>query len=517
MPTRKKVLVVNVFFDEYRRTSGSPTRIPRAMGHVFLAGVFDRERNDVRVYSEQYSGPLLDPGLLGWPDMLVLTGLTNGFDRMLHLAAYARVLHPGVIVVAGGPAVRALPIRASAFFDYALSGDIESLGDAISDAFGPEYVAGDWFPRFDLAPKSRLLGYVESSRNCNFRCSFCSLTAEGRRFKRYDAGFLERQLVAMQGRHIVLIDNNFFGNDHRAFEERLDLLGEFYRKGRIRSWSALVTGDFFARSEYLARAKAAGCMALFTGVESFDTATLRRSNKRHNQIVPQIEMIRSCLDAGILLEYGIMADPTTRPIAELEAEIDFILNTPEITLPAYFTLAIPLLGTPYFRECLDTRRILPRTRLHDLDGVVVAMKTIDPIEEAIAFARRLPNLAGHRSRVLRHAAGFARRYARRLSPLQLIAAMGNVALVATASSVGSSPMAAFRRRPAQTFLSTTETLDPLYRPFMRLPASFESHFRPTTVTDEDGEPSEDILPDLIAARAAAGVPDAREHRRASRR
>ena len=28
--------------------------------------------------------------LLSWPDMLVLTGLTNGFDRMLHLTAYAR-------------------------------------------------------------------------------------------------------------------------------------------------------------------------------------------------------------------------------------------------------------------------------------------------------------------------------------------------------------------------------------------------------------------------------------------
>ena len=71
---RKRVLVVNVFFDEYRRLNGSPYRAPRGMGHVYLAGVFSRHLCDVRLYSEQYSGVLDDPKLLAWPDMLVMTG-----------------------------------------------------------------------------------------------------------------------------------------------------------------------------------------------------------------------------------------------------------------------------------------------------------------------------------------------------------------------------------------------------------------------------------------------------------
>ena len=78
-----------------------------------------------------------DEGLLGWPDMLVLTGLTNGFDRMLHLTAYARSKNPKVIVVAGGPAVRALPLLSKKVFDYACLGDIEELCEVIADAFGP--------------------------------------------------------------------------------------------------------------------------------------------------------------------------------------------------------------------------------------------------------------------------------------------------------------------------------------------------------------------------------------------
>jgi hypothetical protein len=43
---------------------------------------------------------LEDQSILSGLDMLVLTGLTNSFDRMLHLAAYARTKNPKVIVVA---------------------------------------------------------------------------------------------------------------------------------------------------------------------------------------------------------------------------------------------------------------------------------------------------------------------------------------------------------------------------------------------------------------------------------
>ncbi len=121
---RKRVLIVNVFLDEYRRTTGSPYRIPQAMAPCFLAGAFSAEACDLRLYNEQYSGVLRDADLLAWPDMLVLTGLTSAYDRMLHLTAYARTLNPRVVVVAGGPGVRVMPRRSRRFFDYVCMGDI---------------------------------------------------------------------------------------------------------------------------------------------------------------------------------------------------------------------------------------------------------------------------------------------------------------------------------------------------------------------------------------------------------
>ena len=492
---RKRILIVNAFFDEYRRTGGSPARVPRAMGPVFLAGAFSRERCDVRLYSEQYSGPLHDTRLLAGADMLVLTGLTASFDRMLHLTAYAKVLNPAVVVVAGGPAVRALPNRARRFFDHICLGDIEELASVAAAVLGNAYAAEEMFPRFDLAPAAGILGYVESSRYCNFRCSFCSLTAERTHYQAYDLAYIRRQIEATGKKHLVFLDNNFYGSDREFFLARLGLLRKLRNEGRIRGWSALVTGDFFGRPENLALAREAGCEGLFSGIESFDQRTLRAYNKRQNTLLPQIQQIRGCLEAGIVFTYGIMLDPSSRSLADLRGEIDFILSAPEITLPAYFTLAIPLLGTPYFRDCLERRLMLPSVRLHDMDGLTVVLKPLDSIDEVVAFARDLPNLRGYRMKALLHTARFLRRHYRNLSPLQLTAAGVSAALICT-QSAASSPLRPRINGPRRTFLGPTETRDPLYDPVMRLPSRYAEHFRPTMVTAPDGYLSEDVAADL---------------------
>ncbi|HVY07775.1 MAG TPA: radical SAM protein [Burkholderiales bacterium] len=502
---KKRVLVVNVFLDEYRRTRGSPMRVPRGSGHIYLAGAFNPHTVDVRVYSEQVNGYLHDAALLGWPDMLVLTGLTNGLDRMLHLTAYARTLNPRVVVVAGGPCIRALPNTCRQYFDRICLGDIEELRQVAEETFGAgAAVEGEMFPRYDLAEPSQLLGYVESSRNCNFRCSFCSLTGEKAKYGSYHVDYVRRQIEATGKKVIVFLDNNFYGSGREHFDERIDMLADLRRKGTIKGWSAILTSDFFARPQNLERAKQAGCLSLFCGVESFDAATLRSYNKKQNMITPQIDMIRSCLEAGIMFHYGVMLDPTTRRIHDLEAEIDFILGRPEIPMPAFFTLPIPLLGTPYFRQSVERGSLLPNLRLRELNGVNITQKTLDPTDRAVAFARDLVNLRGRHGRAARHAAGFVRRYARRLSPLQLGAAVGSVALTCL-PSVASSPLNFSKRRQAQTFYAPTESLDDFYRPVMPVRAELQHYFRPTMITDAQGGIAEDIAADYAQQELAVAT------------
>jgi hopanoid C-2 methylase len=161
---------------------------------------------------------------------------------MLHLTAYARTLNNSVIVVAGGPAIRALPRYSELFFDYACTGDIEQLCEVIREAFGSSYLAEEMFPRFDLAYWIDRIGEMESSRNCNFRCSFCTLTGEGGGYRKYGLDAIRRDILAV-GKHrfLFFIDNNFYGNDRAFFLERIDLLRELRQKGQFRDWGALVS------------------------------------------------------------------------------------------------------------------------------------------------------------------------------------------------------------------------------------------------------------------------------------
>ena len=467
------------------------------MAPAYLAGALRPDRWEIRLYNEQASGPLHDPALLGWPDLLVLTGLTCAFDRMLHLTAYARTLNPRVIVAAGGPAVRALPRYARRFFDYPCSGDVEQLSDVVAAAFGPAYAADQLEPRFDLVDWMGRYGYAETSRYCNFRCGFCSLTAEGRAYQKYDLEAIRQHILEIGKRDLIIfVDNNFYGNDRRFFLARMALLKEMKERRQIGGWCALVTNDFFARDENLRLAREAGCYGLFSGVESFDEQSLRTFDKRQNLQHPQIDLIRKCLESGITFSYGLIFDVTTRRVAEMQREIDFVLGTPEITLPNYITLAIPLLGTPYFHDCVSRGLLLPDTRLRDLDTLTVALRPLDPIHDVAAFVRGLPGLGGRRARILRHSAGFYRRYRRHLNAYQMHIAWAG-AFMLLAPYLRTRERVAARRRAAQrTHISTTETLDPLYTPALPVAARYASYFEPTMVTDGDGRIADALAEDL---------------------
>jgi hypothetical protein len=494
--TRKRVLIVNCYFDDSRRPLRRTSKIPQAMGPVYLAGAFSPALCEVRVYTELYSGPLEDEALLAWPDMLVLTGLTNCFDRMLHLTAYARTKNPRVIVVAGGPSVRALPRLAEQFFDYCCTGDIEQLTDIIMDAFGPEFVAAEMLPRFDLAYWIGWLAHVESTRYCNFRCSFCSLTGEGRSYRTYELDYVRRQLLTMKRKYALFIDNNFYGSDRQHFYRRIDLIDELRRAGHFKGWGALVTNDFFHRDENLARVRDAGCKILFSGVESFDDDWLRSFNKLQNTTSPQVGLISRCLSAGVVFAYGLIVDAASRPVADLRRELELIMETPEITLPGFITMSIPLLGTPYFQDCVARRAILPETKLRDLDGLTVVMQTQDPAHEVIKFLRDIQSLRGYRRRVLRHSLKFARRYRSTLDSLQMMLALGNAGLLCMPGLMNGfkrSPWRGKQQQRPRTYISTTEPLDAVYTPAFRVAARFEKYFQPVMVTDKSGNLSEALV------------------------
>jgi hopanoid C-2 methylase len=487
--------VVNCYFDDLRQDIPRTRKIPMAMAPVFLAGAFDRERCDVRLYNEVSSGALQNRDLLAWPDVLVLTGLTTAFDRMLHLTAYARTLNNKVVVVAGGPAIRAFPKYARQFFDYVCWGDVEELSDVAVDLFGADALAGEMNPRFDLAYWIRDVGHVESSRNCNFRCSFCSLTADGNGYRKYSIDYLRKQILAVgYKRFLLFLDNNFYGNDQHFFQQRIDLLEELHRENRFGGWAALVSNDFFYNDKNLERARRSGCVALFSGVESFDSAWLRSMNKRQNNRLRPVELISKCLNAGIVFLYGMMLDVTTRTVADLENELEFIFENPDITLPSYLSMPIPFPGTPFFNDCARQNRLLPNTRVRDLNSAVLSLKPLESIERVRPFIARTQTMHSYRSKILKHTWSFYRRYRRVLPASQLRLCVSNSAWL-FANEMFTAPAWMGRRRE-RTYISSSERLDDLYRPSLPVASRYRHYFSPTMLTDAGGEIAPALRDDL---------------------
>ncbi|MGH9880412.1 MAG: hypothetical protein ACRD6N_03165, partial [Pyrinomonadaceae bacterium] len=313
-------------------------------------------------------------------------------------------------------------------------------------------------------------------------------------------------LACGKRRRMFFLDNNFYGSDREHFKAKLALIRELRRNGQFNEWGALVTNDFYRRDENLQLVKEAGCELLFSGLESFDNDWLRNFNKLQNTSAPQVEMVSKSLNSGVVFSYGLMLDVTSRHIADLRRELDFITRTPEITIPSFVTLSIPILGTPYFYECLDRRTLLPQTKLRDMDGTTVMQRPLDPIGEVVKFVEDLQSLRGYHSRIIKHAIGFTKLYRSKLTTMQMVFALGNGFLVCaqplTTSLMG---MGWIRARPKpRTFISTTEPLDHMYTPAFRVESRFARHFKPTMVTDKRGELHEDILNSGLLKTGAVG-------------
>ena len=505
---KKRILIVNCYFDPLRIPVKRKFKIPQTMAPAYLAGVFSSQHCVIKLYDEVYSGPLEDEKLLSFPDMLVLTGLNVAFDRMLHITAYVKTKNNKAVVVAGGPAIRSLYRYAQQFFDFCCRGDLEELAAVVETEFGPTYLSTtyrerNWIvPRYDLAYWMKLIRYAESSRYCYFRCNYCSVTAENGSYQPYDLAYVRNQIVHLGRKSLIhFLDNNFASNNRRFTLARFALLKELHDSGYICKWGAEVTCDFFLEDQNLELAVESGCGGLFCGVESFDQATLTNFRKQQNTCMPQVELIQKSLQANIPFHYGLVFDLTTRTIDDLAAEWDFILRTPEIPLPSFVTLAIPLMKTPMFNECLANDRFLPNLRLRDLDGSTITLKPRNKLSEAVRFLERVKNLNGDKLKIIKRIKQFYRIYQNRL-PIRNIALSQYGAFLLSAPKLSTLQINPnngwpnpFKRDP-RTFIGANAPLDTVYRPAFPIAPPYRHYFEPTPFTDSEGKICEALLPDL---------------------
>jgi len=512
MQPPKKILIVNCFFPDERMAIKRSNQVPNAVAPVLLAGYFNDANCDIKLYNEVNSGFLevFQPELLQWPDMLVLSGLTAAFDRLLHLTAYARTANPRVIVAAGGHGVRALPAYSQQFFDYACLGDVDEIADVAREALGAEYVAGEFSPRYDLAYWIQRLGYAESSRNCNFQCGFCSLTGVGRKYQVPPMDYLEAQMENMGKRPIFFFqDNQIMGSGGQSFRDRVSRFQRRRAAGQFKYWSGFVTDTFFWEDENINFARETGCISVFVGVESFDDQQwLGEQNKKQNSRYNQAELLRRAIDGGVLVQYGLVYDPSRHSLAQMHRELEIICDNPEIPAPNFIFTAIPFPGTPFFRESLKQGLLLPNTHMRHMEGSTLSLKPLGDQGDVIDFIRGGRRFAGYRKRFMQHQLRFMRRYGKSLNRDQLLlSGISAAAIMAPTAVLG--PGSILRKKVKRTHLSSTEVLDDVYTPRLPVAAQYRNYFTPTNLVDWGGEINraviDDVLPPLRRRETTAEV------------
>ncbi|MEQ8828347.1 MAG: hypothetical protein RLW87_00935 [Alphaproteobacteria bacterium] len=503
-----RVLIVNAYFNPWRKSTPTRWFIPRAMAPFYLAGHFDRDRVDVRVWDEVFDGALLDPRLYAWPDLVVFTGLTSAFDRAHQLSAYFRHANPAVATAIGGPIARALPALCAETFDYVSQGDVEDVADIVRDVFGADCVSETGAPRFDLARPSMGVGYLETTKNCNFACSFCSLTGERRAYTAHSDQSIERQLDAMQNvLGVMVLDNNFYGNSRSSFRHRVELIGERWRRGQFRGWGALVTGDFFKRPENVELMARNGCKAVFSGVETLDPAVLKTFNKKQSLMSDPRALTRLCADHGMFFDYGMIADFSQQTVAQVEEQLTGVLNDHTIPLPSLLTLTIPILGTPYFDAAARDGRLMPNVSLSDLDGQKIVEWPKEPLEKVVPYVADLLRFRGRKRALARHAFRHAWHWRRQFdwdqTALALIRPLHRFGGSIDVNLGSLRQMRQSFREPPLTYCAMTDRPRSFYTPQMPMPSKFEKCFTPLRVTDAEGALTDTIQKARERALAAA--------------
>ncbi len=336
-----------------------------------------------------------------WADAVFVSGMHIQAPQIHDIARRAKAF--GKVIALGGPSVSSTP-EAYPEFDYLHTGEIGDATDRLiarlddGCAAPPEQVRFETaerlalsdfpVPAYHLIRLDRyLLGSLQFSSGCPYRCEFCDIPAlYGRQPRLKTPQQLTAELDAMlaQGRHpsvIYFVDDNFIGN-RKATREMLPHLIEWQkRRGHPLRFACEATLNIAKQTEILALMRAAEFHTVFVGIESAEADALMHMRKEHNAALPMLDAIRTLNSYGLEVTSGIILGLDT-DTAETEARLKNFIDASQIPI-----LTINLL------------QALPKTPLWDRlkrDGRIIAddaglesnVRFLRPHDEVVAMWRR---------------------------------------------------------------------------------------------------------------------------------
>ena len=351
---------------------------------------------------------------LGWADFVFVSGMHIQASQIHDIAKRAK--QAGKVTVLGGPSVSGAP-ELYPEFDYLHVGEIGDGTDRLiasldeSEAPPPTQIRFETKERLPLCDfpvpaynlirlDHYLIGSLQFSSGCPYRCEFCDIPAlYGRqpRLKTPEQITNELDEMLKQPGHpavVYFVDDNFIGN-RKAAREMLPHLIEWQRKRDYPlQFACEATLNLAKQTEILSLMREAQFVDVFVGIETPEADALRVMKKEHNSVLPMMDAIRTLNSYGLEVTSGIILGLDT--------------DTPdtESRLKQFTDLSqIPILT-------INLLQALPRTPLWDRLTLADRIVIDDRLESNVRFLRPHDEVVAMWRRCVMHAYDPERLFAR---------------------------------------------------------------------------------------------------------
>ena len=342
-----------------------------------------------------------------WADAVFVSGMHIQEGQIHDIGRRAHAA--GKVAVLGGPSVSGAPEKYPDF-DYLHVGEIGDATDRLIEILDrdlsrpdnqvvldtKERLALSEFPApaYEAVPLKRyLIGSLQFSSGCPYRCEFCDIPQlYGRqpRLKSPEQMCAELDAIISQPGHpavVYFVDDNFIAN-RKATREMLPHLVEWQKKNNYPlQFACEATLNMAKQPEILELMRQANFMTVFVGIETPEADALKGIDKTHNAAVPMYEAIATLNSYGLEVTSGIILGLDSDTDKSEQNLIDFIDKS-----------AIPVLT-------INLLQALPKTPLWDRLEREGRLLHDASLESNVLFKRPHDTVVASWRRAIAHAYG----------------------------------------------------------------------------------------------------------------
>jgi radical SAM superfamily enzyme YgiQ (UPF0313 family) len=294
------------------------------------------------------------PDDFAWADAVFVSGMHVQLPQIRDIRERAEAA--GKVTVLGGPSASGSP-EWYGEFNYLHVGEMGDATDRLimhldeSVAPPPGQVRLDTVerlplpdfptPAYDAVPLKRyLIGSLQFSSGCPYRCEFCDIPAlYGRQPRLKTPEQLTGELDAIMAQPvrpavIYFVDDNFIGNRKATREMLPHLVAWQKRNGYPVQLACEATLNIAQQPDILALMRDANFITVFVGIETPEVEALRSIDKGHNAKLPILPSIATLNSYGLEVTSGIILglDTDTADTEHRLREFIDASNVPVLTI-----------------------------------------------------------------------------------------------------------------------------------------------------------------------------------------